>query len=107
MEKAKPALPSITYCSDPYEAAEGADAIVIVTEWDEFRLVDWHRLRSMVERPLVVDGRNMLDAGEMARRGFHYISVGRPSITPEEAPSAASDAQFEHPQGQPTNVLAS
>ena len=107
MEKAKPALPAITYCSDPYEAAEGADAIVIVTEWDEFRLVDWHRLRSVVERPLVVDGRNMLDAGEMARRGFHYISVGRPPMTPEQAPSAASDDQFAHQQGQPTNVLAS
>ncbi len=59
MEKAKSVLPNITYCSNPYEAAEGADAIVIVTEWDEFRQVDWNRLLSIVEQPLVVDGRNV------------------------------------------------
>ena len=67
MEKAKSVLPNITYCSNPYEAAEGADAIVIVTEWDEFRQIDWDRLRLAVERPLVVDGRNMLDATEVAQ----------------------------------------
>jgi UDPglucose 6-dehydrogenase len=104
MEKAKLALPDITYCSDPYEAAEGADTIVIVTEWDEFRHVDWDRIRSVVERPLVVDGRNMLDAEEMARRGFHYVSVGRP----EQGPFAGEDGQSFTPlQGQPATVPAS
>ena len=92
MEKAKSALPTITYCSNPYEAAEGADAIVIVTEWDEFRQVDWDRLRLSAERPLVVDGRNMLDATEVTRRGFHYVSVGRPVVTPEQPSSVAKDA---------------
>jgi len=91
MEKAKSALPNITYCSNPYEAAEGADAVVIVTEWAEFRRVDWDRLRLAVERPLVVDGRNMLDAAEVTRRGFHYVSVGRPVVTPSQPPSAAKD----------------
>jgi UDPglucose 6-dehydrogenase len=104
MEKAKLALPDITYCSDPYEAAEGADTIVIVTEWDEFRRVEWDRIRSVVERPLVVDGRNMLDAEEMARRGFHYVSVGRP----EQDPFAGKDRQSFTPlQGQPATVLRS
>src|SRR6202050_5220710 len=84
MEKAKSVLPNITYCSNPYEAAEGADAIVVVTEWDEFGQLDWDRLRSAVERPLVVDGRNMLDATEIRRRGFHYVSVGRLPIMPEQ-----------------------
>jgi UDPglucose 6-dehydrogenase len=93
MEKAKSVLPSITYCSNPYEAAEGADAIVIVTEWDEFGQVDWDRLRSAVERPLVVDGRNMLDATEVTRRGFHYVSVGRIPMMPEQSPSMANDVQ--------------
>jgi UDPglucose 6-dehydrogenase len=93
MEKAKSTLPNITYCSNPYEAAEGADAIVIVTEWDEFRLVDWNRLRLAVERPLVVDGRNMLDATEATRCGFHYVSVGRPAVTPGKPLSAGSDVQ--------------
>lgn len=92
MGKAKSVLPDITYCSDPYQAAEGADAILIVTEWDEFRQVDWNRLRSIVERPLIVDGRNMFDAPEVTRHGFSYVSVGRPAVVPEDAP--ASDEQI-------------
>ena len=98
MEKAKSALPDITYCSNPYEAAECADAIVIVTEWNEFRQVDWDRLRSVVEHPLVVDGRNMLDATEVTRHGFHYISVGRPPMTPNPALSAANDGHRQIPE---------
>jgi len=78
MEKAKAALPNTFYCSNPYEAAQNTDVIVIVTEWDEFRTVDWNRIRLTVERPLVVDVRNMMDPAEMSRRGFHYVSVGRP-----------------------------
>jgi len=93
MEKAKPVLPAITYCSNPYEAAEGADAIVIVTEWEEFRQLDWDRLRSAVERPLVLDGRNMLDPTEMTRRGFHYVSVGRFPMTPEQNASTTNPVQ--------------
>src|SRR5580698_2639714 len=80
MEKAKSVFPDITYCSDLYKAAEGADAIVIVTEWDEFRHVDWERLRAMVERPLVLDGRNMLDAAAMIGNGFDYLGVGQPPV---------------------------
>ena len=91
MEKAKSVFSNITFCSNPYEAAEGADAIVIVTEWEEFRQVDWDRLRSAVERPLVVDGRNMLDATEMVRHGFHYISVGRPPMTPAPTLATSND----------------
>jgi len=92
MEKAKSMLPRITYCKDPYQAAEGADAIVIITEWDEFRQVDWDRLRSGVERPLVVDGRNMFDATELTRHGFHYISVGRPPAMPGQPASTPDNA---------------
>ncbi len=93
MEKAKAMLPDITYCSDPYQAAEGADAIVIVTEWDEFRQADWDRLRSIVERPLVVDGRNMLDATELTRHGFHYVGVGRPSVSADKKQGAGKEIQ--------------
>jgi UDPglucose 6-dehydrogenase len=107
MEKAKSVIPNITYCSNPYQAAEGADAIVVVTEWDEFRRLDWNRLRTAVERPLVVDGRNMLDAQELARHGFHYVSVGRPPMLPKQSPSAANGEQsFVGPPVQATNVLA-
>jgi UDPglucose 6-dehydrogenase len=81
-EKARAILPDIHYCADPYEAAEGAAAILIVTEWDEFRQLDWKRVRSVVEHPLIVDGRNMLDSKAVKNHGFHYISVGRPPAVP-------------------------
>ncbi len=87
MDRAKSILPEITYCSNPYEAANGVDAILIATEWDEFLHVDWDRLRVVVERPLIIDGRNMLDGTEIARRGFQYISVGRPAIQPAQPSS--------------------
>jgi len=82
MEKAKSMLPNITYCSNPYEAAEGADAIVIVTEWDEFRVLDWERLRSAVDHPLIIDGRNVFAPEEISRNGFRYVSIGRIDAAP-------------------------
>jgi len=93
MEKAKSDLPNISYCSDPYQAAEGADAIVIVTEWDEFRQVNWERLRSTVEHPLVIDGRNMFVPEEISRHGFRYISVGRNSVVPSQSAIADVNGQ--------------
>jgi hypothetical protein len=78
---------------------------VIVTEWDEFRQVNWDRIRSVVERPLVVDGRNMLDSQEMARRGFHYISIGRPPIMPS-TPLTGDDQPRTCVQDQLENVFA-
>jgi UDPglucose 6-dehydrogenase len=88
IEKAKTVLPDIRYCTDPYEAAKGADAVLIVTEWDEFRQIDWDRLSTVVERHLIVDCRNMLDPSEAANRGFHYFSVGRPPVLPVRTNSA-------------------
>ena len=84
MEKAKAVLPDLEYCSDPYQASHGADAIVIVTEWDEFRRMDWTLVRSLVDRPLIIDGRNMLSVAQLTESGFHYVSVGRPSVSPNE-----------------------
>lgn len=82
--KASEVLPDVTYCADAYEAAQGADAILIVTEWDEFRDLDWRRLKSLVERPLIVDGRNMFHPSEVTRHGFQYISIGRPAFSAAE-----------------------
>jgi UDPglucose 6-dehydrogenase len=82
MEKAKSALPNITYCSNPYEAAEEADAVVIVTEWDEFGQLDWDRLLATVEQPLIVDGRNVFAPEEIGRKGFRYVSIGRVDASP-------------------------
>lgn len=76
-EKARSVLPDIQYCSSPSQAAQDADAIILATEWEEFKKLDWDELKKVVARPLVVDGRNMFKPAEMAARGFDYISVGR------------------------------
>jgi UDPglucose 6-dehydrogenase len=92
-EKARAVLPDIDYCQDPYAAAQGADAVLIVTEWEEFRQINWERLKSVVERPLIVDGRNTLDPKEVTRHGFHYISIGRPPVLSEPKAVLAGHAQ--------------
>ena len=76
-EKARELLRPINYCKDPYEAAKSADAILIVTEWDEFRAIDWRRLASVVEHRLIIDGRNMFNTTDVTAHGFHYVSIGR------------------------------
>jgi len=76
MEKAKVLLPAITYCDNAYEAAEGADAVLLLTEWEEFRKMDWGRLATLVERPLIIDGRNALPLENVTRNGFEYVGIG-------------------------------
>lgn len=77
MEKARAVYPTVNYTVDAYEAAAGADALLIVTEWDQFRGLDWQRVRDSMLRPLVMDGRNLLDAAKMTALGFEYHSIGR------------------------------
>jgi UDPglucose 6-dehydrogenase len=84
MAKAKTILPEIKYCGDPYEAAAGAEAIVIVTEWDEFRHVEWKRLLSAVEQPLLIDGRNVFNPEKITAQGFRYVSIGRVDAIPSD-----------------------
>jgi UDPglucose 6-dehydrogenase len=79
---AKPVLPDTHMVTDAYECVRGADAIVIVTEWPEYRHLDWGRVAELVRRPLVIDGRNCLDGGAMSENGFTYISFGRPTRRP-------------------------
>jgi UDPglucose 6-dehydrogenase len=81
-EKARAVLPDVMYCVDAYQAAEHADAILIVTEWDEFRRIDWNRLLSTVEQPLVIDGRNIFSPEEISANGFRYVSIGRVDASP-------------------------
>jgi UDPglucose 6-dehydrogenase len=73
-----PRSPQTTYCGSPYEAAQGAHAVVILTEWEEFRTLDLTRLREVVALPVIIDGRNMLDPGTARAAGFDYASFGRP-----------------------------
>lgn len=75
---AKIALPELTTCPIPEETAQEADAILIVTEWPQFKNLDWVNMKNKMNQPIVLDGRNLLDPKKMRGLGFIYISVGRP-----------------------------
>jgi UDPglucose 6-dehydrogenase len=78
MEMARRELPDIEYCDDPYLCARGADALVLVTEWAQYRAIDLERLKSELAQPVVIDLRNVYRPEDMAAHGFIYDSVGRP-----------------------------
>ena len=77
MENAKRLLPEVTLCKDAYGVAKEADALIVVTEWNEFKQLDKARLRKAMRQPYLIDGRNIYDAEEMARTGFVYWGMGR------------------------------
>ena len=77
VEPARLMMPDLTYCSDAYDAAEGADAVVIVTEWDAFRALDLTRLKTLMTAPVLVDLRNVYRREEVEAAGFAYTAVGR------------------------------
>jgi UDPglucose 6-dehydrogenase len=79
MENARQVIDNIAYAEDAYSAARGADALVIVTEWNQFRALDFVRLKSIMKAPVLVDLRNIYRHDEVAKHGFAYTSVGRPS----------------------------
>jgi UDPglucose 6-dehydrogenase len=89
--------PGLTVCSDPYVAATGADAIVVATAWQEFKVVDFQRLRRLVRHPIVVDGRNCLPLDEVEKAGFIYLSVGRATIAPAGRRSVIQVGQISSP----------
>jgi UDPglucose 6-dehydrogenase len=80
IEQARKELPEIEYCDDPYVCARGADALVLVTEWVQYRAMDLGRLRQEMAQPVIVDLRNIYRTDEMAEHGFIYESVGRPPV---------------------------
>src|SRR6202166_1412232 len=77
MEQAKPLMAKVAFCNDAYSCAEGASALVIVTEWEQFRALNFARLKKIMERPVLVDLRNIYRPEEVTRHGFTYESVGR------------------------------
>jgi UDPglucose 6-dehydrogenase len=77
MEVAAPLMPEVTMTTSPYEAAKGADALVIATEWDAFRALDFARVRDLVRSPVIVDLRNIYSPAEVRELGFQYASIGR------------------------------
>jgi UDPglucose 6-dehydrogenase len=76
-EQAAARLPGIEVCADAYDAASGADVVALLTEWDQFRWLDFDRVRDAMRHPAIVDARNLLDPAAMRRRGFTYDGVGR------------------------------
>lgn len=78
MENARSMMNDISYASSPYAAAEGADALVIVTEWNQFRALDFDRLKTIMNQPVLVDLRNIYRSDEVTKHGFTYSSIGRP-----------------------------
>jgi UDPglucose 6-dehydrogenase len=80
MEQAKLALPAVHFCGSAYAAAEGAAALVIATEWEQFRALDLDRLKSVMAQPVIVDLRNVYRIDEMERAAFRYVAVGRPQV---------------------------
>ena len=82
---------AVTYGEDPYDAAMGTDALLILTEWSEFAELDLARLRSLLKYPIVIDGRNLYEPEEMAHAGFIYHSIGRaPAMPKPQIPATAS-----------------
>src|SRR5262245_31130887 len=79
MEQARQVLVDVTYCRGPYDCVEEADAVVMVTEWEQFRALDMERLRDLMACPVVIDLRNIYRAEEMKKYRFAYTSVGRAS----------------------------
>jgi UDPglucose 6-dehydrogenase len=78
MNEAKKLLPDLTYCKDAYDCMTGADALVLITEWNEFRALDLTRVKSLLRQPVLVDLRNVYSPAEMTEAGFRYTSIGRP-----------------------------
>ncbi len=79
MMKAREFLPKIQYCKEPYEVVKNADALLILTEWEDFKKLDYKKIKALMLTPVIIDGRNLLQSSEMSKLGFVYKSIGRPS----------------------------
>jgi UDPglucose 6-dehydrogenase len=85
MAEARQLLDGVVFCASAYEAMQGADALVILTEWNEFRALDLERVKALLRSPTVIDLRNIYKPADMAEAGFYYFSIGRRSVEPAHA----------------------
>jgi len=85
IDEARPLLPGITFSATAYEAMDGADAVVLLTEWNEFRALDLERVKRLLKSPTLIDLRNVYKPADMAAAGFFYFSIGRKSVEPARA----------------------
>jgi UDPglucose 6-dehydrogenase len=81
MAEARRLMPQVETAADAYACIEGADAVVILTEWDQFRALDLDRVKATLKAPVVIDLRNIYKPADMLEKGFRYISVGRAKFT--------------------------
>lgn len=77
MNKAKEVLDKAAFCKDPYEACKGADCLLVITEWNEFKELDFKKVKHLLKRPLIIDGRNIYEPKSMKEKGFTYVGIGR------------------------------
>jgi UDPglucose 6-dehydrogenase len=82
MTEAAALMPDVAFCTNAYEAMTDADAVVIVTEWNEFRALDLARVKSLLRTPTVIDLRNIYHPADMSAAGFYYVSIGRAPTEP-------------------------
>jgi len=80
MGKARKVFKKVSFCKNPYEAAQGADAVLLLTDWNEFKQIDFQKLKAVVRQTILVDGRNMYESQEMAEKGFEYHGMGRGEV---------------------------
>ena len=92
IDEAKKLMPDLIYCTDAYATMDGADALVLLTEWNEFRALDLARVRGLLATPLVIDLRNIYRPAEMAAAGLSYVSLGRRARPPAITPTAQDPA---------------
>jgi UDPglucose 6-dehydrogenase len=98
MDKAKAVLQDVVFAKDPYEAARGADALVLATEWPLYRKIRFAKLKTLMTTPVLVDGRNFFDPLQMKREGFIYHSIGRPPVRPESRGTLARSKPRRSPE---------
>jgi UDPglucose 6-dehydrogenase len=77
MRKAGEYLDGVKFCRDAYEAARGSDCLVVITEWDEFKELDFKRIKKLIKQPVIFDGRNIYSPAAMEKLGFQYFGIGR------------------------------
>jgi len=94
MDKAKRELPEVRYCENAYDACDGADAILLLTEWDDFRSLDWDKIAEKIVHPVVFDGRNMFSPEELASKGLIHIGIGRGERDTKKTNTSAHDTKL-------------
>jgi UDPglucose 6-dehydrogenase len=107
MDNAHRILDGVRFCSDAYEVAAGADAVILVTEWNEFKQLDMPRLNAAMRTKIFLDGRNIYDPAEMRAYGFEYRGIGRPNGYVLLANHSVSDERSASPSPSPTPIQAS